>query len=149
MIFFLQDTDHDKHGGNYFFGSSDFGGSPVRSGSPAAESRYQKNSPFTFEDSVPGSPLSRAGNSPSRYSVGSGDPFESFSRYDSFSTHDRTSSPRRETLTRFDSISSTSGFDHSRGFSFDDSDPFGSSGPFKVSSESQTPKKNTDSWNAF
>ncbi|XP_019186703.1 PREDICTED: epidermal growth factor receptor substrate 15-like 1 isoform X2 [Ipomoea nil] len=146
--FSAKDSNNDKHGENYFFGSNDFGGSPVRTGSPAAESRFQKNSPF-FEDSVPGSPLSRAGNSPRRYSVGSGDPFESFSRYDSFSTHDRTSSPQRETLTRFDSMSSTSGFDHSRGFSFDDSDPFGSSGPFKVSSESQTPKKSTDSWNAF
>nr|GLL37143.1 epidermal growth factor receptor substrate 15 isoform X1 [Ipomoea trifida] len=147
--FSAKDSNNDKHGENYFFGSNDFGGSPVRTGSPAAESRFQKNSPFTFEDSVPGSPLSRAGNSPRRYSVGSGDPFESFSRYDSFSTHDRTSSPQRETLTRFDSMSSTSGFDHSRGFSFDDSDPFGSSGPFKVSSENQTPKKSTDSWNAF
>ncbi|XP_009618644.1 uncharacterized protein [Nicotiana tomentosiformis] len=147
--FNAKESDHVKHGEKHFFDSTDFGASPIRTESPGAEGRYQKNSPFTFEDSVPGSPLSRAGNSP-RYSVGSKDPFfDSFSRYDSFSTHDHGSSPRKETLTRFDSISSTSGFDHSRGYSFDDSDPFGSSGPFKVSSESQNAKKSSDHWSSF
>ncbi|KAK6160838.1 hypothetical protein DH2020_004219 [Rehmannia glutinosa] len=134
------DSDHGKHDEKYFFGSNDFGASPERSSSPHSDSAFQKNSPFnTFDDSVPGTPHSRADNSP-RYSVESRDPFfDSFSRYDSFSTHDRGSSPRRENLTRFDSINSTRGFDHSSNFSFDDSDPFGSSGPFKVSSE--TPRE--------
>ncbi|XP_016568249.2 actin cytoskeleton-regulatory complex protein PAN1 [Capsicum annuum] len=147
--FNAKESDHVKHGEKHFFASTDFGASPTRTESPGAESRYQKNSPFTFEDSVPGSPLSRAGNSP-RYSVGSKDPFfDSFSRYDSFSsTHDRGSSPRKETLARFDSISSASGVDHSRGYSFDDTDPFGSSGPFKVS-ESQNTKKSSDHWSSF
>lgn len=148
----LQDSDHEKHGEKYFFESSDFGGSPVRTGSPQASSHsmFPKKSSFTFEDSVPNSPLSRAGNSPQRYTGGSGDQFfNNMSRFDSFSTQDHDFSSRRETFARFDSINSTSGFDHSRGFSFDDSDPFGSSGPFKVSSESETPKRGSDSWNAF
>ncbi|RAL52388.1 hypothetical protein DM860_007245 [Cuscuta australis] len=140
-----KDSDHDNHGENYFFGSGGFGESPLRSESPAVG----KNSLFTFEDSVPGSPLSRAGNSP-RYSVGSGDPFETFSRTDSFSTHhDHSSSPRRGTLTRFDSINSSVGNDRNPGFSYDDSDPFGSSSAFKVSTASQTPKKSSENWNAF
>lgn len=148
--FVLQDSDPEKHGEKYFFESSDFGGSPVGTGSPQADGVFQKKSPFSFEDSVPSSPLSRAGNSPPRYSEGSGDHFfNNMSRYDSFSTHDRDFSSRRESFTRFDSMSSTSGFDHSRGFSFDDSDPFGSSGPFKVSSDRETPKKGSDNWNAF
>ncbi|KAG5613615.1 hypothetical protein H5410_024896 [Solanum commersonii] len=147
--FSAKESDHVKHGEKHFFDSTDFGASPTRTESPGAESRYQKNSPFTFEDSVPGSPLSRAGTSP-RYSVGSKDPFfDSFSRYDSFSTNDHASSPRKETLTRFDSISSATGFDHSRGYSFDDADPFGSTGPFKVSSESQNTKKSSDHWSSF
>ncbi|KAK3038817.1 hypothetical protein RJ639_028539 [Escallonia herrerae] len=145
-----KDSDYERQGEKYFFESSDFGGSPGRTESPQGNSIFQKKSPFSFEDSVPSSPLSRAGNSPLRYSGGSADPFfDNMSRYDSFSTHDRGSSPQRDAFTRFDSISSTRGFDHSRGFSFDDSDPFGSSGPFKVSSESQTPKKDSDNWRAF
>ncbi|CAI9755801.1 unnamed protein product [Fraxinus pennsylvanica] len=139
--FNAKDSDHGKHEEKYFFGSSDFGASPARTDSP------QKNSPFTFENSVPGSPLSRAGNSPPGYNAESRDPFfDSFSRYDSFSTQDNISSPRQETITRFDSLNSTRDFGHSGGFSFDDSDPFGSSGPFKVLSESQAPKKGSESW---
>ncbi|KAL6995989.1 hypothetical protein U1Q18_006127 [Sarracenia purpurea var. burkii] len=132
---------------------------------------FPKRSPFSFEDSVPSSPFSRAGNSPPRYSVGSAvDPFfDNMSRFDSFSTRDHTFSPRRETLTRFDSINSTEsfdnqgsltrfdstistrgGFDQSRRFSsFDENDPFGSSGPFKVSSESQAPRKGSENWSSF
>ncbi|KAK4390046.1 EH domain-containing protein 2 [Sesamum angolense] len=145
--FNAKDPDHGKHEEKYFFGSNDFGASSERSFSPHADSAFQKNSPFTFEDSVPGTPQSRTGNSP-RYSVESRDAFfDNFSRYDSFSTHDRASSPRRENLTRFDSINSTRGFDHSSNYSFDDSDPFGSSGAFKVSAE--TPKKDSDKWSAF
>ncbi|KAL8514353.1 hypothetical protein ACS0TY_013462 [Phlomoides rotata] len=138
--FSAKEPDHDvKHDEKYFFGSNDFGASPDKSGSPQANSAFQKNSFFSFEDSVPGSPISKAGNSP-RYSVESRDPFDSFSRYDSFSTHDQGSSPRRDNFTRFDSMSSTRGFDHSSNYSFDDSDPFGSSGPFKVSSDTTKEK---------
>ncbi|KAL3514876.1 hypothetical protein ACH5RR_027593 [Cinchona calisaya] len=147
--FSAKDSNHEKHAEKYFFGSSDFGGSPTRTESPQADTSFQKNSPFSFEDSVPGSPLSRAGNSPQGFNAGAGDPFfDSFSRYDSFSVQDR-GSPQRETLTRFDSINSTRSYDHGRGFSFDDSDPFGSSGPFKVSSDSQNPRKGSDNWSGF
>ncbi|XP_027092541.2 uncharacterized protein [Coffea arabica] len=147
--FSAKDSSHEKPAEKYFFGSSDFGGSPSRTESPQADSSFQKNSPFGFEDSVPGTPLSRAGNTPEGINAGAGDPFfDSFSRYDSFSMQDR-GSPRRETLTRFDSINSTRSYDHGRGFSFDDSDPFGSNGPFKVSLDSQTPKKGSESWSSF
>ncbi|CAI9115234.1 OLC1v1016081C1 [Oldenlandia corymbosa var. corymbosa] len=148
--FGTKDTDHNKkQTEDYFFGSSDFGASPTRTESPQADNSFQRNTTrIGFEDSVPGSPVSRAGNSPR-----GGDPFfDSFSRYDSFSSGQQQDRGR-ETLTRFDSINSTRSFDHGRGgFSFDDSDPFGSSGPFKVSSsgDSQTPKKGSDSnWSSF
>lgn len=145
-----KDSDHEKHGEKSFFESSNFGGSPVRTGSPGANDLFPKKSPFGFDDSFPSSPLSRAGNSPSRFSEASGDQFfNNMSRFDSFGGEDHDASSRRESYARFDSMSSTSGFDHSRGFSFDDSDPFGSSGPFKVSSGSETPKKGSDNWNAF
>ena len=147
--FILQDLDHEKQEEKHFFGSSGFGMSPTKTESPQAS--YNK-SPFTFEESVPSTPLSRAGNSPRRYSVASGDSFfDNVGRYDSFSTRDQGGfSPRQETLTRFDSINSTREFDNSHGFSFDDSDPFGSSGPFKVSSENHSPRKgSSDNWGAF
>lgn len=148
--YFWQESDHDKHGEGYFFSTNEFDGSPGRTHSPQAGGSFQKHSPFRFEDSVPSTPLSRAGNSPRGFDSGKGDAFfDNFSRYDSFSQHDQSSSPRRETLTRFDSVNSTRSFDHSRGFSFDDSDPFGSSGPFKVSSETQSPRKSSENWNAF
>ncbi|XWS14358.1 hypothetical protein CRYUN_Cryun35bG0002500 [Craigia yunnanensis] len=157
-----KDLDSQKH--TDFFGSSDFGVHPTRTESQSAESFYDKKSPFTFEDSVPSTPLSKFGNSPSR------DQFDSFSRFDSFSMHDSGfsqqpdsltrfdsinssrdfgsgSSQQPETLSRFDSINSTKDFGH--GFSFDDTDPFGSSGPFKVSSDHQSPKKGSDSWSGF
>ncbi|XP_057794702.1 uncharacterized protein LOC131010991 [Salvia miltiorrhiza] len=136
--FNTKDPGGAKNEEKYFFGSNDFGASPERSSSPRAESAFPKSNLF-FEDSVPSTPLSRAGNSP-RYGNDSRDPFESFSRYDSFSTNDHASSPRGETFTRFDSISSSRGIDHSSNYSFDDSDPFGSSGPFKVSSETSKEK---------
>ncbi|XP_051124137.1 uncharacterized protein LOC127246675 [Andrographis paniculata] len=127
--------DHEKQDEKYFFGSNDFSASPDRGGSPNAESPFQKKSAFTFEDSFPESPLSRANNSP-RYSVDSRDQsFDKFTRFDSFnSTHDAGSSSRLGNLTRFDSVNSPRDFGHSRKSSFDDSDPFGSSGPFKASS---------------
>ncbi|XP_021601726.1 epidermal growth factor receptor substrate 15 isoform X2 [Manihot esculenta] len=139
-----KDSDSDKH--RDFFGTGDFGVKPIRTESPSSESIFQKKSPF-FEDSVAGSPVSRFGNSP-RYSE-AGDSFDNFSRFDSFSMQESGFSPG-EKLTRFDSISSTKDYGHSRAFSsFDDADPFGSSGPFKVSSDNQTPKSGSGSWNAF
>ncbi|KAK8705763.1 hypothetical protein V6N13_049356 [Hibiscus sabdariffa] len=161
-----KDLDSDKH--RDFFGSSDFG-VHTRTESPRGDSFYDKKSPFTFEDSVPSTPASKFGNSPSRFSETSRD-FDSFSRFDSFSMQDggfstqpdrltrfdsinsskdfgSGFSPQPETLTRFDSINSSKDFSH--GFSFDDSDPFGSSGPFKVSSDQQSPKKDSDNWRAF
>lgn len=148
--FGTKESGHDKHGEGYFFGTNEFDGSPGRTDSPQAGGSFQKNSAFSFEDSVPSTPLSRAGNSPRGFDSGRGDSFfDNFSRYDSFSQHDQSSSPRRNTLTRFDSVNSARSFDHSRGFSFDDSDPFGSSGPFKVSSDSQSPRKSSENWNAF
>ncbi|KAJ4837699.1 hypothetical protein Tsubulata_035014 [Turnera subulata] len=143
-----KELDSEKH--RDFFDSDDFGLKPIRTESTSAENAFQKKSPF-FEDSVPGTPQSRFGNSP-RYSE-AGDHFDNYSRFDSFSMHDGGGfSPQGEKLTRFDSMNSTKDFGHghSRAFSsFDDSDPFGSSGPFKVSSDNQTPKKGSDSWSSF
>ncbi|KAL2346170.1 hypothetical protein Fmac_000170 [Flemingia macrophylla] len=224
-----------------FFKSDDFGINPVRTGSTHTDGMFQKKSPFTFDDSVPATPVSKFENSP-RYSE-AGDHFFDMSRFDSF-RHEGGYSPQPERLTRFDSISSSKDFGfgnekfttvdsmssgkdfgfgnekftrfdsissskdfgfgnekftrfdsissskdfgynperltrfdsmssnndfgfghqgharfdsisstkdlgHSGPFSFDDSDPFGSSGPFKVSSESHSPKKGSDSWSAF
>ncbi|XP_062098049.1 uncharacterized protein LOC133803919 isoform X2 [Humulus lupulus] len=94
---------------NDFFGSDSFSIDPVRTGSPNAESAFQRKSPFTFDDSVPGTPLSRFGNSP-RYSEAGDHYFDNFSRFDSFSTHDAGFSSQPERLTRFDSINSSKDF---------------------------------------
>ncbi|CAI0381652.1 unnamed protein product [Linum tenue] len=100
--------------------------------------------------------MSRFANSP-RFSE-AGDQFDSFSRFDSFSMHDGSGfSPQKATLSRFDSINSSKDFGGGGGYdrsfsSFDDGDPFGSSEPFKVSSSSDhhhSPKKSSDSWNAY
>ncbi|KAE9586670.1 hypothetical protein Lal_00004540 [Lupinus albus] len=72
-----------------------------------------------------------------------------FTRFDSISSSKDFGFGREAGHARFDSISSTKDFGHSDAFSFDDTDPFGSSGPFKVSSESHSPKKNSDGWSAF
>lgn len=82
---------------------------------------------------------------------------ETLARFDSFrSTADSDYNfglfPPRPSLTRFDSMSSTLDTDHGHGFpSFDDTaDPFGSGEPFRSSShESQTPRRDSDSWKAF
>ncbi|KAL5778380.1 hypothetical protein ACOSP7_011306 [Xanthoceras sorbifolium] len=100
-------SDSDKHGD--FFGSSNYGLNPVRTESPTAGSTFRKKSPF-FDDSVPSTPLSRFGNSPTRFSEVSTDHFDSFSRFDSFSMHDTGSSSQPERLTRFDSMNSTNDF---------------------------------------
>ncbi|KZV40849.1 hypothetical protein F511_29201 [Dorcoceras hygrometricum] len=144
------ESDNGRQEEKYFFGSNDFGASPDKTDSPKLNSSFQNNSLYTFEELVPGTSVSRAGNSPSRYSIESKDPFvDNFSRYDSFSMQDAdpSPSPSRKNLTRFDSVSSMGGFDHSRDFSFDDSDPFASSGPFKVSSE--TTKKDSEKWGGY
>ncbi|KAK6939093.1 EH domain [Dillenia turbinata] len=132
-----KDTDHDKQGDKYFFGSDDFGVSPIRTQSSQSEGAFMKSSSI-FADSVPATPASKFGNSP-RYSEAGDYHFDNFSRFDSFSTRSGFSPPR-ETLTRFDSISSSREFP-----AFDDNDPFGSSGPFKAL-EGQTPKKSSDHW---
>ncbi|KAM1145229.1 hypothetical protein ACFX2I_037189 [Malus domestica] len=186
-------SDAEKH--KDFFGSDDFGLNPIRTGSPHAETSFQKKSLF-FEDSVPSTPLSKFQNSP-RYSEAGDYHFDNLSRFDSFSSnrHDVGFSSQPERFSRFDSINSTRDFGgHTRfdsissskdfgrfdsmsssrdfgqgrepqltrfdsinstkdfgqgAYSFDETDPFGSSGPFKVSSESQTSKKGSDSWSAF
>ncbi|KAG2698105.1 hypothetical protein I3760_07G134900 [Carya illinoinensis] len=158
-------SDDEKH--KDIFRSSEFDVKPVRTGSSRAESIFPTKSPFMFEDSVPGTPMSRFGNSP-RYSEAGDHFFDNSTRFDSFSMHDGGISPRErftrfdsmssskdfgyggDRLTRFDSMSSTKDFSHSGAgaFTFDDTDPFGSSGPFRVSSENQTPKS-SDNWSAF
>lgn len=166
-----KESDRDKHGEKHFFGSSEYGDSSRRVDSPThLESSFPKKSAFAFEDSVPSTPFSRADNSSPRHGMGSsGLFFDNSSRFDSFNMNDHTFSPRKNafsrfdsmssdrgfdqtggSLSRFDSMNSTAGFDHGQRFSsFDDNDPFGSSGPFRVSTESQTPKKDSDKWGPF
>ncbi|XP_035540783.1 epidermal growth factor receptor substrate 15-like 1 isoform X1 [Juglans regia] len=142
-------TDQERNGENYFFGSGDFGLNPIRTESPQAGGGFfQKKSAFSFDDSVPSTPLFSSGNSPHYYEA-SGPSFDSFSRFDSFSSHDTGFLAPRETLARFDSVRSSRDNDQGHGFpSFDDSDPFGSE-PFRTSLESQTPKRTLDNWSAF
>ncbi|XP_027354203.1 actin cytoskeleton-regulatory complex protein pan1 isoform X2 [Abrus precatorius] len=104
--FKTKDTDMDQQGD--FFKSGDFGINPVKTGSGHSDGTFQTKSPFTFDDSVPGTPLSKFGNSP-RYSE-AGDHFFDMSRFDSFSMHEGGYSPQPERLTRFDSISSSKDF---------------------------------------
>ncbi|XP_021827512.1 actin cytoskeleton-regulatory complex protein pan1 [Prunus avium] len=116
-------SDSDKH--RDFFGSDDFGLNPVRTGSPHAETAFQKKSLF-FEDSVPSTPLSKFGNSP-RYSEAGDHYFDNFSRFDSFSSsrHDGGFSSQPERFTRFDSMNSTRDFGHTRFDSISSSKDFG------------------------
>ncbi|XP_011654280.1 actin cytoskeleton-regulatory complex protein pan1 isoform X2 [Cucumis sativus] len=102
-----KEPDSEKH--RDFFGSSDFDTSSVRTGSPNADSFFQRKSPF-FEDSVPPTPLSRFGNSSPRYSDVGDHYFDNSSRFDSFSMQDGSFSPQREKFSRFDSISSSRDF---------------------------------------
>ncbi|KAL1344037.1 uncharacterized protein [Arachis hypogaea] len=126
-----KDSDGD------FFKSGDFGINPIRTGSTHADGMFQAKSPFTFDDSVPATPLSKFSNSPRyknstfddsvpatplskfgnspRYSE-AGDFFETSrfdSRFDSFSMHDGGFSPQPEGFTRFDSFSSSKDFGYS------------------------------------
>lgn len=116
-------SDSEKH--RDFFGSDDFGLHPVRTGSPHAETTFQKKSLF-FEDSVPSTPLSKFGNSP-RYSEAGDHYFDNFSRFDSFSSsrHDGGFSSQPERFTRFDSMSSSKDFGHTRFDSISSSKDFG------------------------
>ncbi|XP_030478678.1 uncharacterized protein LOC115695742 isoform X2 [Cannabis sativa] len=101
------DLESEKH--KDAFGSDSFTINPVRTRSPNSESTFQRKSTFIFDDSVPGTPLSRFGNSP-RYSEVGDHYFDNFSRFDSFSTHDARFSSQPERLTRFDSINSSKDF---------------------------------------
>lgn len=107
----LQGFDSDKHGENDIFGSSSLGIDPLKTESPH-DDPFQRKSPFSFEDSVPSTPLSKFGNSP-RYSEWAGEHhFDMSSRFDSFSMHEGGFSPPRETFGRFDSINSSRDFGH-------------------------------------
>jgi hypothetical protein len=146
FYFLLQERDLDGAGDNYFFSSGDLGLNPIKTASPQAGDPFQKTSGFSFDDSVPSTPLFSSSSSPQRPKDWLENAFD-FSRYDSFSTNDSVSLPAREAPVRFDSVHSSADFDH--GFpAFDDTDPFGS-GPFRTSSESQTPRKGSDNWSAF
>ncbi|KAI4297877.1 hypothetical protein L6164_037738 [Bauhinia variegata] len=159
-----KDTDRDRAGDNYFFGSGELGLNPIRTGSPQAGDLFQKGSRFTFDDSVPSTPLPLAGDlfqkssrftfddsvpstplfssfsSPQKSKEWSEPAFDNFSRFDSSNTHDGGFD---------DFVGSSRDFDQGHGFpAFDDSDPFGS-GPFRTSSESQTPRRASDNWSAF
>ncbi|XXG87401.1 hypothetical protein AAC387_Pa11g2094 [Persea americana] len=143
-----KESDHELNKHNSFFGSGELGLNSIRTDSPDADSLFQKKdrSPF-FADSVPSTPLFNS-SSPPRYS-GEDHTFDSFTRFNSFSMNDGGLFPPPESFARFDSIRSNRDSDRSRGFpSFDDADPFGATGPFK-SSESQTPRRESDRWSAF
>ena len=130
-------------------GAPNFGLDPIRTESPQAGGFFQKKSAFSFDDSVPSTPLFSSSSSPHKYD-GAGPSFDNFSRFDSFSsTQDSGFFAPRETVARFDSTRSSRDFDQGHGFpSFDDSDPFGS-GPFRTSLENQTPRRTSDNWSAF
>ncbi|KAI4336692.1 hypothetical protein L6164_015185 [Bauhinia variegata] len=113
-----KDSDLEKQGD--FFRSGDFSINPVRTGSTHTDGTFQTKSPFTFDDSVPGTPLSKFGNSPT-YSEAGDRFFDNMSRFDSFSMHDSGYSPQPERLTRFDSVSSSRdfGYNHEKFTRFD------------------------------
>ncbi|KAK4747719.1 hypothetical protein SAY87_014305 [Trapa incisa] len=140
-----KDTGTDKFKDDYFLGSDGFGLNPIRTSTLPS---FQKRSTF-FDESVPSTPMTNAGFSPTHNSEGgvSGrGVFDSSSRYDSFNIHDGGLFPQRETLSRFDSMRSTQDFDTGHGFpSFDDSDPLGTA-PFKASF-GETPRRGSDIWN--
>lgn len=143
-----EERDLDRAGDNYFFSSGELGLNPIKTASPQAGDRFQKSSGFSFDDSVPSTPLFSSSSSPPKPKEWLETAFD-FSRFDSFGTHDSISLPTRETSARFDSARNSVDFDHVHAFpAFDDSDPFGS-GTFRTSSESQTPKKISDNWSAF
>ncbi|CAN6685129.1 unnamed protein product [Malus baccata var. baccata] len=144
-----KDMDQESDKDHYFSGPGEFGLNPIRTGSSQGGGFSQKSGPFTFDDSVPSTPLSafNSGYSPPRYKDSSEPSFDTFSRFDSFrSTQDTGFFPQPETLGRFDSMHSSRDFDQGNGFpTFDDiPDPFGSSAPFRSSLDSQTPRRDSD-----
>lgn len=143
-----EERDLDRAGNNYFFDSGELGLDPIKTGSPKVSDPFQRSSGFSFDDSVPSTPLFTSSSSPQRPKEWLETAFD-FSRFDSFRTHDSVPLPARETTEQFDSVRNSVDFDHVHGFpAFDDSDPFGS-GPFRTSSDSQTPKRGSDNWSAF
>ncbi|XP_054787536.1 uncharacterized protein LOC129293548 isoform X1 [Prosopis cineraria] len=142
------ETDLDRAGDTYFFHSEELGLNLIKTSSPQAVDPHQTSSRFRFDDSVPSTPLFSSGTSPQRSREWSEPAFDS-SGFDPFSTHDSGFLHSRDTLVRFDSVRSSRDFDQGHGFpAFDDSGPFGS-GPFRSSSESQTPRRGSESWSAF
>ncbi|PRQ25189.1 putative EF-hand domain pair protein [Rosa chinensis] len=140
-----KDTDHDGNRDNYYYGGSgEFGLNPIKTGSSQTSSFSQKSRPFTFDDSVPSTPLN-SGYSPPRFKDSLEPSFDSLSRFDSFRSHDSGFFPQ-EKFGRFDSMRSSRDFDQGHGFpSFDDiPDPFGSSAPFRTSLDSETPRRDSD-----
>ncbi|QCE01905.1 epidermal growth factor receptor substrate 15 [Vigna unguiculata] len=144
-----EERDFEGAGDNYFFDSGELGLNPIKTGSPRVGDPFQRNSGFSFDDSVPSTPLFNSSSSPQRPKEWLENAFD-FSRFDSFRTHDSVSLPARgEATEHFDSVRNSVDFDHVHGFpAFDDSDPFGS-GPFRTSTDSQTPRRESDSWSAF
>ncbi|TKY75336.1 EH domain-containing protein 2 [Spatholobus suberectus] len=126
-----KDSDFEQRD---FFKSDDFGINPVRTGSTHTDGTFQTKSPFTFDDSVPATPVSKFENSP-RYSE-AGDHFFDMSRFDSF-RHDSGYSPQPERLTRFDSISSSKDFGYNND-KFTRFDSMSSSKDFGYSNEKFT-----------
>ncbi|XP_014504589.1 epidermal growth factor receptor substrate 15-like 1 [Vigna radiata var. radiata] len=143
-----EERDFEGVGDNYFFDSGELGLNPIKTGSPQVGDPVQRNSGFSFDDSVPSTPLFNSSSSPQRPKEWLETAFD-FSRFDSFRTHDSVPLPAREATEQFDSVRNSVDFDHVHGFpAFDDSDLFGS-GPFRTSTDSQTPRRGSDSWSAF
>uniref|UniRef100_A0A7N0UE91 Uncharacterized protein n=1 Tax=Kalanchoe fedtschenkoi TaxID=63787 RepID=A0A7N0UE91_KALFE len=122
-------TDAGNHSDNCFFDYGDFNLNPIKTGSSQAEWSLPKKSTFSFDESVPSTPLN-GGNSPV-YGQGSDYSFDKFSRFDSFNMSDGGLFQPPETpstldfgkreFARFDSMRSTSDFDQGREFSRFDS----------------------------
>uniref|UniRef100_A0A7N0UHU6 Uncharacterized protein n=1 Tax=Kalanchoe fedtschenkoi TaxID=63787 RepID=A0A7N0UHU6_KALFE len=123
------ESDAGNHNNDYFFDSGDFNLNPIKTGPSQAEWSLPKKSTFTFDESVPSTPLN-GGNSP-LYGQGSDYSFDKFSRFDSFNMSDSGLFQPPETpsslgfgqreFARFDSMRSTNDFDQGRDFSRFDS----------------------------
>ncbi|KAJ0257483.1 Uncharacterized protein HA466_0083370 [Hirschfeldia incana] len=128
---------------------SRFGNSPPRFSDASAVARDSNFDSFSRFDSFNTTSEAGAGFSSSQPerlsrfdSINSSKDFggAAFSRFDSINSSRDFGGP---SLSRFDSMNSTKDFSGSHGYSFDDADPFGSTGPFKVSSDDQSPRKNS------
>ncbi|MED6121829.1 hypothetical protein PIB30_033752 [Stylosanthes scabra] len=129
-----QERDGEGVVDDYFFGSGDLGFGTIKTGSEQGGDPFPKSGAFSFDDSVPSTPLFSSGSSPQKPKEWSESGFDNFSSFDSFRAQDSGTLP-----ARFDSVHSSVDFDHVHGFpAFDDSDAFGSgfgSGPFRTSSD--------------